>query len=551
MAASKALANRQILSNILHHLSDMNSDQTVEFLEFRPTLVPAILVNCQMAPERRQYYANKVYYVFLLSPLLGSAETLDFLDSLAWPNLKSLELEVDLQRYGSLFVSMLHDGLEHVELFGYQSGGVEYFAATVLPALFGPCKNLRSIRIGLDTIMDDDPVHTIEVKSANLMDKDALFTRLSQRIGLEGLEIDLDPGVALLPLLSGPNAFPSPFASLKRASIMCYPDIAIALPVHLSRIEELHIFDDVIAEMCHCSDLRLLKIGVGSLAADFPSSTSLPRLSGAPLSRLAETCPRLEDLNLLAAEPAAIDGLSILSVDFDNFCTSLPGLRNLSLKLHPTTMATLQTTALHRLGKCPELKVLRLKIACQLPSLPVPDAVPRILVSSDGATPESIPQRKVLPIFPKLKHLALCHPDTALAPVPDLFTGSVSSQPSSIVDPSIEEELVRSWAQPLLTHFPCPEMLEAWGDFAGHDNESLNYFLPTEEILATTWEFLSGIEQDLWEDDGEAFEVEDGWESLEDWEKASLMISKLNVHDEELEDMVTLGRTLEVDGYFE
>lgn len=53
MATTAALTNRQILATMLLRLSDMKykdrrqhgPDQPVEFLEFRPTLVPAILVN--------------------------------------------------------------------------------------------------------------------------------------------------------------------------------------------------------------------------------------------------------------------------------------------------------------------------------------------------------------------------------------------------------------------------------------------------------------------------------------------------------------------------
>ena len=89
-----------------------------------------------MSPERRQYYANKVHHVFALSPPLGGIETLDYLEALSWPNLKSLELEVDLQLHGAPLRSMLHDGLEHVELSGFQSGGSQYFVDTILPALF-------------------------------------------------------------------------------------------------------------------------------------------------------------------------------------------------------------------------------------------------------------------------------------------------------------------------------------------------------------------------------------------------------------------------------
>jgi hypothetical protein len=58
----------------------------------------------------------------------------------------------------------------------------------------------------------------------------------------------------------------------------------------------------------------------------------------------------------------------------------------------------------------------------------------------------------------------------------------------------------------------------------GHDNECLNYFLPIEEVLASTWEFLSGAEQDLWDDDEE--EEDNSWhsyESVDDWDAASYL----------------------------
>ncbi|KAF9730405.1 hypothetical protein PMIN06_008781 [Paraphaeosphaeria minitans] len=635
-ASAAALANRHILSTILLHLSDMKykdrrqygPDQPVEFLEFRPTLVPAILVNKlwadegtsilwrryphlpslkHMPSERRQYYADKVHQVFALSPPMGGAETLDYLEGLSWPNLKSLELEVDLQPYGAPFKSMLHAGLEHVELSGFQSGRSQFFVENILPTLFNSGKNLQSIRIGPDTIMDDDPVHAsalyeyldalpairaIEVKLVNFMDKDALFTRLSQRKGLQSLQIDLDPGLALLPILTGAHALPSPFASLRRCSIMCYPEIALALPTHLRMLEELQldiarlpisphhpsdftIFEDMIAELSHCPELRNLKIGVSSLAVDFPSSILLPRLSGSALASLAETCPKLEDINLLATEPSAIDGSLISVRDFESFCKALPHLRSLGLKLQPTTASALEMTSLQSLGQhCPELEVLRLKVAFQLSTLTGSDSMPQILISDNEFAPEVPAHPDVLPLFPKLTHLALSRPDTDLAPVSDSFTSSVSSHSTSIVDPTVEEDLVRSWARPLLAHFPRLEILEAWGDFSGEDNESLNYFLPTQEILASTWEFLSGIEQDLWEDDEDifkdSFEEGDSWHSLEDWEKASLInefafgedgpedvhevypdMGKLALRDEEPEGMITPGRNVESDDYFE
>ena len=101
-----------------------------------------------MTPERRQFYASKVQHIFLLSPPPGSTETLEYLDGLVWPQLKSLELEADLQEYNSSFINMLHDGLEHVELSGYQSGGSKYFSETILPTLFVSlliCKRLHPV----------------------------------------------------------------------------------------------------------------------------------------------------------------------------------------------------------------------------------------------------------------------------------------------------------------------------------------------------------------------------------------------------------------------
>lgn len=422
------------------------------------------------------------------------------------------------------------------------------------------------------------------MKSTNFTDKDALFARLSQREGMEGLEIDLDPGVALLPFLTGPNALSTPFNSLKRASIMCYPEIALELPGHLRKIEELQldiaripssspqsadftILDDMIVQLSQCNELRSLKVGIGAVALDFPSSTLFPKLSGSSLVQLAKTCPKLEDINLLAI--SGIDGATISTEDFDSFCRLLPRLRNLTLKFNPTTATALQTTALQSLGQhCQKLEVLRLRIVLELPTLPVIEPVPRILLSSEETSPELLSQKDVQPLFRRLTHLAFCRPDTALAPVAESFSSSVSSASTSAVDPGLEAELVRIWAHPLLAHFPYLDILEAWGDFSGHDNESLNYFLPTQEILASTWEFLSSIEQDLWEIDEESFEEDNSWNSLEDWERASLMneilveeeggyiedvrvdMAKLAVYEDEPEDMVTPGKTLETDGYF-
>jgi hypothetical protein len=164
-AAAAAMANRHIVSTTLDHLSNMKykdrrqygPDQPVEFLEFRPTLVPAILVNRLWADEgtgilwrgyphvpalkgmshdRRQYYASKVQHVFTMSPSDESTDTLDYLQGLEWPKLETLEFEVDFRKHGEKFASMLHGGLKHLEVSGFQSGGSQYFSDTVLPALF-------------------------------------------------------------------------------------------------------------------------------------------------------------------------------------------------------------------------------------------------------------------------------------------------------------------------------------------------------------------------------------------------------------------------------
>ncbi|KAF2184960.1 hypothetical protein K469DRAFT_577661 [Zopfia rhizophila CBS 207.26] len=678
-AAALALADRHIASNILRQLSDMKykvrrqfgPDQPVEFLEFRPTLVPSILVNRLwadegtsilwaryphlstmeiMEPPRRQYYANKVERIFSTSPPIGHPASFDHLVGLQWPRLKYLELEVDFLRHGVPFRSMLHAGLEHLELSGYQSGSPEYFTETLLPALFTPCQNLKSIRFGPGVISEDDSLHSsvlysyldsipsianVEVKSAQFLHKDTLFTRLSQRAGLEGLEIDLEPGLQLLPSFEGPNAFPTLFSSLKRLTIMCYPEVAMAFPTRLDLFEELQldvcripnepskdsdytIFDDLLARLYHCPHLRVLRVGVGALAIDFPSDTAFPKLCGAALVNLALNCPKLIDINLFAIEPSAIDGSGILPAVFDLFCKQLPYLKNFSLKLHPPTATALETSVLQSLGNhCHDLEVLRLKIPFQLPSLAVPATVPDIMLdgegtptpkdettaedvsaayaaqadintASDTSSQDSAESSDIEPLFPRLTHLALCRPENVLAIADDSFTTSSSSHDgtiSDIVDSDLEADLVRSWAHPLLVHFPSLEVLEAWGDWTGQDNESLNYFLPTEEILASTWEFLRGAEQDLWDVD----EDEESWETYEngeDWDNSPYKDDFVGVEDtvpglrhfqdepvpqvfvndfegtedsipglrnikREPEGQITSGRTLEKAGYFE
>ncbi|KAF1836795.1 hypothetical protein BDW02DRAFT_208525 [Decorospora gaudefroyi] len=658
-AAATATADNRIVALILHHLSDMKykdrrqpgPDQPVEFLEFRPTLVPSILVNKLWAEEgtsilwkryphlpalqsmtsnRRQWYANKVESLFVLGAVDGE-EDLTHLEGLEWPNLKTLELEIDWKRRAKAVKAMLHAGLERLEFLGPQSGDSHYIAGTVLPALFAPCTKLRSIHFGPDVIDTADPVHNQEL--SDLLDsvqtitdiriintaffgKDTLFGRLSQRPRLEALEIDLDPGLQLLSCFSGPNALPSPFSSLKRLHVMCYPEMALALPVHLPLIEEvqldiaripnerrqdydMNVLDDILGEMSQCPGLQSLRVNIGQLAADFPSAVSYPYLSGVALVKLAASCPKLQDLNLLVSDPAAIDGSMISSLQFEAFCRKLPRLLSLSLKLHPQTAINLEATALESLGRnCPQLETLRLKISLQLPSLQMP-ADPSPLhpnaqsskepsETDENLRPPSIAinghQRGVSldaeyfagsrtlnrPLFESLTHLAFSRPQSILSIASDSYTVSSNSQSSSIVDPIVEEDLVQSWAQPLATHFPRLEVLEAWGDWTGQDNELLNYFLPQEELLASTWEFLSGMEQDLWEDgeEDDEFESEDNWvegnvgrlsinsRASGDWELASLVnefpqeeevdnSAYTGAYDEEPEGMITPGRTLD------
>jgi hypothetical protein len=238
------------------------------------------------------------------------------------------------------------------------------------------------------------------------------------------------------------------------------------------------------------------------------------------------------------------------------------------------------------------LELLRLKLSFQLPSLPVPSAVPQIQVHDAPASNPILPEEEnvseakslphtdpifssvildpssttqLSPLFPRLTHLAISRPETLLSTLNDHLTtsyASVDGTSSEIVDHELEEELVRTWAHPLLTHFPCLEILEAWGDWMGHDNESLNYFLPTEEILASTWEFLSGAEQDLWddggEDDEEELEEDENWVSYEsstDWEAASYVEElefagideKLRPFQDEPDGMITPGRMRETE----
>jgi hypothetical protein len=637
MAAATALADRHIVSTILGHLSDMKyqarrqegPDQPVDFLEFRPTLVPSILVNKLWADEatsilwnryphlaaledmqaaRRQWYADKVEKLFISSPSLESGQDLAFLEQLHWPKLKDLELEADWKRHGTSLQHMLHHDLEHLEITAAQSGDPVYIAETLLSTLLASCDNLQSIGIGPDTIDPGKPMHNqilsdlldvkpsikdIRILNANVFGKDLLFGRLMHRPGLEALEIDLDPGLQLLPLLDS-SSMCSPFASLRKLHIMCYPEIALALPALVPNVRQLsmdiaripeqpiqhadvEILNKTLSSLGQCHRLELLKINIGQLATDFPSVKSMPKLDGTLLLDFATACPNIMDLTLLVSEPSAIDASSITSAQFDRFCQQVPGLTHLGLKFHPGTTMALEETALRSLGQyCSHLEVLRLKIALQLPSLVAIDGSSATASSHEDHSRTQDPGDYVeitafsihapssfKSLFPDLNHLALARPQTVLSVAADNYASSTVSQSSLSADTWVEEELVRCWARPLLLHFPRLDILEAWGDWTGHDNDSLNYFLPLEEPLASTWEFLSGIEQDLWEDEqDQALNGPDHYDGnfeediifdnrgSGDWDRASLAnefqdaqdfadSGYLEAYDEEPENMIT------------
>jgi hypothetical protein len=279
----------------------------------------------------------------------------------------------------------------------------------------------------------------------------------------------------------------------------------------------------------------------------------------------------LEELNLFASEPSALDASSISREEFEEFCQGLPHIRILNLKLDPKTSSSLAENALISLGKhCHHLELLRLRIPCLLTKLPVHSNNTEATLASQVISGETLAtgvdscsvatlEPTILPLFPRLSHLGIARPDTALFDASDSATPT--SEPySTILDPDEEAEIVRIWAVALLTHFPQIEILEAWSDWTGRDNESLNYFLPSEEVLASTWEFLSGVEQDLWEDDLAEDESWQALESSDDWDAASYLNEFPAEYghawdpvyvEEEPEDMVTRGRTVHADSYFQ
>ncbi|OCL10407.1 hypothetical protein AOQ84DRAFT_362444 [Glonium stellatum] len=564
MATQRALEMPAIVSNILHQLSEMkykvkrqySPEDPVESVEFRPTLVPSVLVNrlwadegtcvlwgnyphipalASMAPERRQYYANKVRKIFTISPPPGSMSSLEYLADLQWPLLKSLEMEVDFARHGDQIRSMLHPQLEHLEISGYMSEGQEYFKQFLLPTIFGLCENLKSIRFGPGELdVPEDLLHSsflqmhlewtpsltnIEIRSGRFVEKDPLFYYLGQRPGLEGLEMDLEPGLDLVPTMQ--NATVPLFQNLKRLTLMSYPEVAHALIKHLGAVENLEldicripeqpvcdadiaVIDTTLCLFSHCPRLRRLTLGFAGLANNCPSETNRLALNGASLISLSSTCPKLTHLNIFS-QPSSIDASGISSNDFDSFCANLSHLERLSLKLHPPTASALSASALKSLSThCSNLSNLRLKVAFDLSALSIPTtAKPNVL-------------------FPFLKELGFARPD---------------------VGTDFEDAVVHAWGAVLETQFPQLEVLEAWGDWAGEGNESLIYVEPLDNSLGSVWEFLSGVEQNLWEeeDEEEGWEYEDGrlddveevdeeeWEGKEDyeWEKEEVRYLQL------------------------
>lgn len=587
MALAEATANRKIVSLILQHLTDINDKYRhqeslechVELLEVRHSLLPACLVNRLWADaassliwkefpdlsalrwmqhDRRQLYANKIKQL-QLSKRSDENNDYDYLKALRWPSLKSLEVDLDWQSYEHNLRGLLHPGLESLLVTGTQFGHSTHLAKVTLPALLGPCRGLKRIHFGPDTFNPQDPIHAsvlashldslpnledVDLLMTSVIGKDLLFGHLSKRAGLKSLAIDLDPGLRLLPLFSGPDALKSSFPSLERLQIVCDPEIALALPAHLFalkelrlaverlpseqiRLSDLSILDDVVTSLLVCPNLELLEVNIGNLAVGFPTAQLNLPVSGAALVKLAACCPKLRNIDIAALDPSAIDGSGISSAHFEDFCKGLSHLEELSLKLHPTAATILQTTALPSLARhCPKLEVLRMGIPLQLPNLPMygatsqtathgsniitppqskedirPDShhslssTIRLVTKMD--TPAATPPAVLAPLFPNMSQLCFARPETLLS------TGSA-------ITLSAEEDLIHAWAQSIFAHFPRLEQLEAWGDSKGRDKRMIKYVLPLEDILETTWEFLSGVEQSLWQDEDEDEEAGDG-----------------------------------------
>ena len=100
-------------------------------------------------------------------------------------------------------------------------------------------ENLKSIRFGPGEVdVPEDLLHSsflqvhleltpsltnIEIKSSRFIRKGPLFCYFGQRPGLEGLEMDLEPGIDLVPTIQ--NATVPFFQNLKRLALMLYPKL--------------------------------------------------------------------------------------------------------------------------------------------------------------------------------------------------------------------------------------------------------------------------------------------------------------------------------------
>lgn len=574
MAAAKAAANQHIVSNILYHLRNQKikerrqrgPDHPVELVATCPSLLPALTVNKLWADAgtsiiwsryprlpalrdvesaRRQQYADKVTKTYLIQP--QPDEDLDYLSNLKWPLLSSVELVLDFAQFGPQLMNMFTPSLHFFALGSPQSCTASHFIQTILPTILALCPNLQGFNLGpgifptseaslpnelcdqLDVIPS---IKAIQVKHSGISD-DLLFSRLSRRVGLLALQIDLVSGSQLLPLFESTESEP-PFASLQRLDISCSPENALAMLPHLPMLENLQvhvrrtgtespqdsdksILGDLLTSVASASNLRVLSIIMGAISKPFAPEVESPVLSGPALVELARNNTKLKVLKISPSEPQSIDGSAISTEDFELFCSLLPHLEGLTLKFDPETVQHLTHTILESLGQhCRSLHFIRLRMSATLPGLPISNTTPRITLDApvssspdqeswfdklNGDTPSSTP------LFPCLAHLAIARPDTILAFPPD--------SSSEHLDQQLKEYLVRSWADALLADFPRLEILEAWGDWIGNDAKSLNYLLPTQGVLHCMWEFLRGIEQDIWVDE------EEEEEGASDWDVAS------------------------------
>lgn len=523
----------------------MGPNEPVQLYVCHPTLLPSILVNRlwaeagtsilwkrypqlsaleSMHPARKQFYANKVQKAYLFGP---DHYDLTYLNHLSWPNLKSLELEVNWDTHKDSLKRMLHRGLEHVE---FNPTNCAFISHSSIKQIIKPCTNIRSISIGPDgdnsgfpvelpvlaKALDGKPnIASIRICHANFIDQNLFVRHWSRNANITELELTLRfTSTSELPCFSvdPPQPF---FQSLKNLHIVCYPNVALALPRRLPLLEKakfqimlhsrrsgdvanLTIMDDVLATLTNCAYLQELMVIVDSTEFDFRPRSRLPTLSGTSLINLAESCNSLQSLTLAAPEPIAIDGTDITEIEFAEFCELAPKLTQLDIELHPLSATHLEESALMSLAKhCPLLEVLRLTIVLRLPRFCTDPGF--VIDDSSGH------ERK---LFPLLKRLAFARPNS-------IYSLAGKSYAASTQAPT---ELLEHWARALPLHFPHLDTLEAWGDWSGEDSDVVCYYLPLDEPMKTIWDFFSGVEQSLWthDIDGEGEVIEDEGEVLED-----------------------------------